>query len=73
MTGLAGKRVVITGSSRGLGRATALAFAGHGARLVVNGTRAEALDETVAGVRALGAGCARWWVRWRNLQPAKPS
>ena len=55
MTGLAGKRVVITGSSRGLGRATALAFAGHGARLVVNGTRAEALDETVAGVRALGA------------------
>ena len=55
MTGLSGKRVVITGSSRGLGRATALAFAAHGARLVINGTRADALEESVAAVRATGA------------------
>lgn len=55
MTGLSGKRVVITGSSRGLGRATALAFAAHGARLVINGTRADALEEAEAAVRATGA------------------
>jgi len=55
MTGLAGKRVVITGSSRGLGRATALAFAAHGARLVVNGTGEEALAATAAKIRASGA------------------
>lgn len=55
MTGLSGKRVVITGSSRGLGRATALAFAAHGARLVINGTRADALEEAEAAVRASGA------------------
>lgn len=55
MTGLAGKRIVITGSSRGLGRATALAFARHGARLVLNGTRREALAEAEDLVRAAGA------------------
>ncbi|MEV2255287.1 SDR family oxidoreductase [Streptomyces sp. NPDC050147] len=33
--GLAGKRVLVTGGTRGIGRATALAFARAGARLVV--------------------------------------
>lgn len=55
MSGLDGKRVVITGSSRGLGRATALAFAQHGARLVLNGTRADALEESLTAVRHTGA------------------
>ena len=55
MSGLAGKRIVITGSSRGLGRATAEAFARHGARLVLNGTQAEQLAEAEERVRATGA------------------
>ena len=51
---LAGKRIVVTGSSRGLGRAFAVAVAAHGARVVVNGTNREALAETVAIIEAAG-------------------
>lgn len=49
-----GKRIVVTGASRGLGRAFAHALAGEGARLVVNGTNAPLLDSLVAEVRASG-------------------
>ncbi len=55
---LQGKRVVITGSSRGLGRATAVEMAKAGARVVVNGTDPEALAETVALVREAGGEVA---------------
>jgi NAD(P)-dependent dehydrogenase (short-subunit alcohol dehydrogenase family) len=55
---LQGKRVVITGSSRGLGRATAVEMAKAGARVVVNGTDPEALAETVALVRKAGGEVA---------------
>lgn len=34
---LEGKSAVVTGSSRGLGKAVALAFAAQGANVVVNG------------------------------------
>lgn len=55
MTGMvAGKRIVVTGASRGLGRAFALALAEQGARLVVNGTNAEKLAETVELVSRAG-------------------
>lgn len=52
---LAGKRMVITGSSRSLGRHFALACAREGAALVLNGTNAEALADTEAEIKALGA------------------
>lgn len=42
-----GKRIVVTGASRGLGRAFAQALCREGARVVVNGTNAEKLDETL--------------------------
>jgi NAD(P)-dependent dehydrogenase (short-subunit alcohol dehydrogenase family) len=50
-----GKVVVITGGSSGIGRATALRCAGHGARVVVAARSPEALAETVARASALGA------------------
>ncbi len=54
MARLDGKRVVVTGSSRGLGRAFAIAMAREGARVVVNGTNAEALAEVEQTIRAAG-------------------
>jgi len=51
---LRGKVVMITGASRGLGRALALTFAREGANLVIN-SRSEDSLEPVAG-EAEGAG-----------------
>jgi len=45
MSRLAEKRIVITGSSRGLGRAFAIACAGEGASVIINGTNEAALAE----------------------------
>jgi NAD(P)-dependent dehydrogenase (short-subunit alcohol dehydrogenase family) len=46
--------VVITGSSRGLGRGYALELARRGAAVVVNGRTAEHVDRTVAEIAAAG-------------------
>jgi NAD(P)-dependent dehydrogenase (short-subunit alcohol dehydrogenase family) len=47
---LDGRRIVVTGASRGLGRGFALALAGAGARLVVNGTNAELVTELTTAI-----------------------
>jgi NAD(P)-dependent dehydrogenase (short-subunit alcohol dehydrogenase family) len=47
--------VLITGALTGIGRATALAFAHEGARLVVSGRRDEAGQALVTELRAAGA------------------
>ncbi|MDG2047067.1 MAG: SDR family NAD(P)-dependent oxidoreductase [Halioglobus sp.] len=54
MDRLKGKRIVITGSSRSLGRHFALACAAEGASLIVNGTNEEALAEVAREVADLG-------------------
>jgi NAD(P)-dependent dehydrogenase (short-subunit alcohol dehydrogenase family) len=54
MAGLEGRTVLITGAASGIGRATALAFAREGTRLVL-GDVAPAGEETAAAARALGA------------------
>jgi len=52
---LTGKRIVITGSSRSLGRHFALACAAEGASLIINGTNETALAAVAAEIAALGA------------------
>ncbi|QGZ94914.1 SDR family NAD(P)-dependent oxidoreductase [Terricaulis silvestris] len=52
---LKGKTVLVTGASRGLGRACAIAFAKSGAQIVGTGRDASALAETAAALEALGA------------------
>ena len=53
MTRLKGKTALITGGSRGIGRAVAFRFAQEGARVIVNYNRAgPAVDETLAALRA---------------------
>ena len=49
-----GKKVFITGGSKGIGRAAALQLARSGAAVVVAARGAEALDETVAAMKATG-------------------
>lgn len=51
---LDGKRIVVTGATRGLGRGFAMALGAAGARLVVNGTNAALADEVVSAIRAAG-------------------
>lgn len=51
---LAGKTAVITGSSRGIGRAIAEQMAFFGANVVVSSRKAEACEEVVAGIKKAG-------------------
>jgi gluconate 5-dehydrogenase len=53
--GLHGRVALVTGSSRGIGQALAAGLAEAGARLVVNGRSAEAVDAVVAQLVADGA------------------
>ena len=51
---LTGKVAVITGSSRGIGRASAELLAQLGARVVVSSRKADACEEVVKGIREQG-------------------
>jgi NAD(P)-dependent dehydrogenase (short-subunit alcohol dehydrogenase family) len=49
---LTGNVAIITGSSRGIGRAIALRLAEHGARVVVSSRKAEACEIVAAEIRS---------------------
>ena len=52
--GIGGKRVVVAGASRGIGRSIALAFAENGARVSICARGAEALEATRKEIAAFG-------------------
>ena len=55
---LDGQVAIVTGGSRGIGRAVALAFARDGARLAITAVRdRDALEKTEREIAALGNGC----------------
>ncbi len=56
---LTGKGIVITGSSRGLGRAFAIACAQNGAKVVLNGTNAAAVNEVEGVITNAGGEAAK--------------
>lgn len=67
-----GKVAIVTGASRGIGRAIALALARHGARVVVNYVNAAAAAEEVAGrIRASGSEAITVKADVRNLDEVK--
>jgi NAD(P)-dependent dehydrogenase (short-subunit alcohol dehydrogenase family) len=52
--------VLITGALTGIGRATAIAFAREGARIVVSGRRDEVGQKLVAELREIGVEAEYW-------------
>ncbi len=54
MKNLKSKKAIITGGGRGLGKATAIAFAKEGIDIAITGRNEEILKETVSELEALG-------------------
>ncbi|MER6943769.1 glucose 1-dehydrogenase [Nonomuraea sp. NPDC000554] len=68
---LDGKAALITGAGSGIGAATALVFARHGAKVVVADINEEGGKRTVAEVEAAGGEAAFVWVDVRRADAVK--
>ena len=53
---MAGKTVLVTGASGGIGKATALGLAAMGARLAITGRDRDRVEDTAREIRAVGDG-----------------
>src|SRR5215472_7212577 len=53
-----GKVALVTGGTSGIGKATAIAFAEHGAKVVLSGRREKAGTQVVAEIKKLGGDAA---------------
>ena len=68
---LKGKNAIVTGSSKGLGRAYAIALAKAGARVVVNGRTASEVDAVVQDIKDEGGeavACVESVASWEGAQ-----
>lgn len=65
---LNGKVALVTGGSRGIGRAIALELARQGVHLSICGRTRESLDETAADIAALGVNCWAYQVDVSRLE-----
>lgn len=69
---LAGKTVLITGGSRGLGRAIALAFAKEGANIAIVSRKIESCESVAAEIRDIGTRAFPFAChvgKWDQLEP----
>uniref|UniRef100_A0A914CZQ3 Uncharacterized protein n=1 Tax=Acrobeloides nanus TaxID=290746 RepID=A0A914CZQ3_9BILA len=68
---LTGKVAIITGSSAGIGRATALLFASEGAFVTIHGRNEKSLEETQNQLKAQGVHDNRILVVQGQIEEAK--
>ena len=69
---LSGKTALVTGSSSGIGRGIALAFAQHGANVVITGRNQERIAQVVREAEASGGtavGSAPMWPASARCRP----
>jgi NAD(P)-dependent dehydrogenase (short-subunit alcohol dehydrogenase family) len=71
MTDLKGKTALVTGSTSGIGRATAIALAARGARVLVIGRNEQRAEDVVAEIEAGGGSAAYRLTTLSDLESAR--